>query len=55
MGAERSHSIVTLEKELGITRKALEKAEKSTSEILRERDTIHKELKRTESTFISFA
>lgn len=53
-GAEHSNSIVTLEKELAITQKALEKAEKSASELLRERDTLHKELKRTESTSISF-
>lgn len=43
-----------LEKEHGLSVKALEKMEKTSNELLRERDTIHKELKKTESmAFVS--
>lgn len=45
-----SNAIVTFEKELDIRKKAVEKAEKSSNELLHERDAIHKDLKKVEST-----
>lgn len=44
-----SNSIVMLEKQHENNQKALEKIQKSCDELLRERDAIHKELKKTES------
>lgn len=44
-----SHSIETLEKELDAVRKSDEKHRKLVDEMIRERDSIQKELKRFES------
>lgn len=48
-GTHDSNSIVMLEKQHEINQKAFDKIQKSSDDLLRERDTIHKELKRMES------
>lgn len=44
-----SNSIVMLEKQHEVNQKAFDKVQKTCDELLRERDAIHKELKKTES------
>lgn len=44
-----SNAIVMLEKQHEINQKAFDKIQKASDELLRERDAIHKELKKTES------
>lgn len=43
-----------LEKKHATSQKVLEKVEKSSNELLRERDAIQMELKKTESMFFTF-
>lgn len=53
LSCHNRNSIVMLEKQHEINQKAFDKIKKTADELLRERDAIHKELKKTESMFLS--